>query len=132
MSEISCHREISPSCMNIAYFRNYFCFHYVNYFVDDISFYKFLLLTGLFRLKSMFPSLLFLVSKKKSSCCDRQIVIVFIFFFNFNVAHCSKSIKGINTKLGIHAHHDKGQMQDKGHNSESYRYFWSYAPFCVT
>ena len=38
---------------------------------------------------------------------------------NFNVAHYSKSIKGINTKLGILAHHDKLKLQDKGHNSES-------------
>ena len=30
---------------------------------------------------------------------------------NFNVVHYSKSIKGINTKLGIHAHHDKAQLQ---------------------
>ena len=39
---------------------------------------------------------------------------------NFNVAHYSKSIKGINTKLGILAHHEKMQLQDKGHNSENY------------
>ena len=32
----------------------------------------------------------------------------------------SLSIKGINTKLGILAQHDKIQWQDKGHNSESY------------
>ena len=25
----------------------------------------------------------------------------------------------VNTKLGIFAHHDKVQLQDKGHNSES-------------
>ena len=46
---------------------------------------------------------------------------------NFNVAHYSKSIKyfntfGINTKLEIHGHHDKMQMQDKRHNSESYSF----------
>ena len=39
---------------------------------------------------------------------------------NLNVAHYSKGIKGINTKLSILAHHDKFQMKDKGHNSESY------------
>ena len=39
---------------------------------------------------------------------------------NFNVAHYSKSIKGINTKLGILTQQDKVQLQDKGHNSESY------------
>ena len=31
-----------------------------------------------------------------------------------------KSIKGINTKLGILADHDKVQLQGKEHNSESY------------
>ena len=44
---------------------------------------------------------------------------------NFNVAHYSEILKGINTKLGIPAHHDKIKLQDKGHNSESY----SFAPF---
>ena len=39
---------------------------------------------------------------------------------NFNIAHYSKSIEDINTKLGILTHHDKVQLQDKGHNSESY------------
>ena len=38
---------------------------------------------------------------------------------NYNVAHYSKNIKGINTKL---AHHDKVHLQDKGHNSESYSF----------
>ena len=38
---------------------------------------------------------------------------------NINVAHYSKSIEGINTKLGIPAHHDYVQLQDKGHNSDS-------------
>ena len=48
------------------------------------------------------------VSKKKSlSSCK-----------NFNVAHYLKSITDINSKLGILAHHDKMQLQDKGHNSE--------------
>ena len=37
---------------------------------------------------------------------------------NFNVAHYLKSIKGINTKLRILAHHDKMQLQDKGHNEK--------------
>ena len=37
---------------------------------------------------------------------------------NFNVAYYSKSIKGIDTKLGILAQHDK--LQDKGHNSKIY------------
>ena len=39
---------------------------------------------------------------------------------NFNIAHYSKNITGINTKPGILAHHDQVQLQDKGHNSESY------------
>ena len=39
---------------------------------------------------------------------------------NFNVAHYSKGIKDINTKLGILAHLEKVQLQDKGHNPESY------------
>ena len=38
---------------------------------------------------------------------------------NFNVAHYSKNIEDIHTKLAILAHHDKMQLQDKGHNSES-------------
>ena len=41
-------------------------------------------------------------------------------FRNFNVAHYLKSVKGMNTKLGIFAHHNKMQLQGKGHNSESY------------
>ena len=41
---------------------------------------------------------------------------------NFNVAHYLKSVKGINTKLGIPAHHDKMQLQDKGNNSEINRF----------
>ena len=36
----------------------------------------------------------------------------------FNVVHYSKSIIGINTKLGILADHDKVQLQGKGHNSK--------------
>ena len=38
---------------------------------------------------------------------------------NFSEADYSKSIKGINTKLGILARHDKEQLQDKGHQTES-------------
>ena len=41
---------------------------------------------------------------------------------NFNVAHYSKSIKGINTKLGTLAHHDNMQLQDKGHNTEFFSF----------
>ena len=39
---------------------------------------------------------------------------------NFKVVCYSKILKGIDTKLGILAHHDRLQLQDKGHNSESY------------
>ena len=35
---------------------------------------------------------------------------------NFNIAHYLKSIEVIDTKLGVLAHHDKMQLQDKGHN----------------
>ena len=61
----------------------------------------------------------------KLGICDRTRSLLFLFFMslsfkNFNVAHYSKSIKGINTKLGILAHHDKMQLLGKGHNSESY------------
>ena len=38
------------------------------------------------------------------------------------VAHYSKSIKDINIKLGLLSHHDKVQLQDKKHNSESYNF----------
>ena len=41
---------------------------------------------------------------------------------NFNVGCYSKSIKGINTKLGTLAHYDKMQLQEKGHISESYSF----------
>ena len=33
---------------------------------------------------------------------------------NFNEAHYSENIKGINIKLGLLAHHDKIQLQDRG------------------
>ena len=39
-----------------------------------------------------------------------------------NVANYSKSIEGINTKLGFLAHHDKVQLQNKGCNSKSYNF----------
>ena len=41
---------------------------------------------------------------------------------NINVAHYSKCIKDINTKLGILAHYDKVHLLDKGHNSYSYSF----------
>ena len=71
------------------------------------------------------------VSKEKSSYCDRYIsvvvvdvvvVAVVVVVQNFNVVHYSKSIEGINTKLGILAQHDKRQLQDKEINSESYNF----------
>ena len=57
---------------------------------------------------------------------SRAIVIARLSFLllssykNFNAAHFSKSIKCINTKLGILAHQDNVQLQDKGHTSKSY------------
>ena len=38
------------------------------------------------------------------------------------LAHYSKNIKGTNTNLRMYilAHHDNFQLQDNGHNSESY------------
>ena len=38
------------------------------------------------------------------------------------VAHYSKNIKGINTKLGILVDHDKVQLQDMGHISGGYSF----------
>ena len=38
------------------------------------------------------------------------------------LAFYSKSIKGINIKLGILAYHDKVKLQTKGHNSEIYSF----------
>ena len=65
------------------------------------------------------PTFLACLFRRKS----RAIVIAKLLLLsscnNFNVAHYSKSTIGINTKLGILAHHDKVQLQDKGHNSES-------------
>ena len=57
------------------------------------------------------------VSKKKSSYCEVVAVPV---VQNFYVVHHSKCTKGINTELGILAHYDKLQLQDKEYNSESY------------
>ena len=41
---------------------------------------------------------------------------------NLNVTHYLKSIKDINTKLGMQAHNYRLQLQDKGHISESYNF----------
>ena len=41
---------------------------------------------------------------------------------NFDVAQYSKSIKDINTKLGMLAYPDKNHLQNKWHNSESYSF----------
>ena len=38
---------------------------------------------------------------------------------NFNVAHYSESIKGINTKRGIPPYHFNVNLRDQVHNSES-------------
>ena len=58
------------------------------------------------------------VSKKKLSYCDARSSLLLC--KNFIVAHYSKSIKDINTKLGIFAQQDKVQLQVKGRNSECY------------
>ena len=50
--------------------------------------------------------------------CDRNIIVVVV-VQEINVTHYSKSINGIYTKVGILAHHDRVQLQDKGLNSES-------------
>ena len=69
--------------------------------------------SGTFRLTHTFLACLFrrksqaIVIARLSSCK------------NLNVAHYSKNTLGINTKLGILAHHDKVQLQDMGRNSES-------------
>jgi predicted amidohydrolase len=47
---------------------------------------------------------------------------------NFNVAHYSIILKGINMKLEILAYYDKVHLFDKGHNSES-NIFGVNAPF---
>ena len=44
---------------------------------------------------------------------------------NYSIVHYSKGFKGVGSKLEILAHHDKVQLQDKGHNSESF----SFCPF---
>ena len=38
----------------------------------------------------------------------------------YNAVRYSNNIKGINSKLGILAHHDMVQLQEKEHNSESH------------
>ena len=55
--------------------------------------------------------LLWMVARSSSFSCK-----------NFNIAQYSKSIKGINTKLGILANYDKVQLQGKWHNSKSYSF----------
>ena len=40
---------------------------------------------------------------------------------NFYVTY-SKNTYGISTKLGILTHHNKVQLHEKGHNSESYSF----------
>ena len=49
---------------------------------------------------------------------------------NFNVSHYSKSIKDINTKLGILVHHDEVQLQGKEHNYKAI--FLELCPFLTT
>ena len=59
------------------------------------------------------------VSKKKSAIVIARSSSLLSLCKNFNLALYPKSIKIINIKLGIRAHHDKMQLQDKGHNSEA-------------
>ena len=70
------------------------------------------------------PFLLACLFRRKSQAIviARSSSLLLSFFKNFNVAHYSKNIKNINSKLGILAHHDKVQLQGKGHNFESYRF----------
>ena len=51
---------------------------------------------------------------------SQSIVITRSSCKNFNVAHFSKSTQDINAKLGTIAHHDKMELPDNGHKSESY------------
>ena len=66
----------------------------------------------------------FLACRRKSRAIviGRSSLLLSASCKNFNVAHCSENtcIKGINSKLGILAHHEKLQLQGKGHNSEGY------------
>ena len=53
---------------------------------------------------------------------------------NLNVAHYSKSIKVINTKLGvlgILAYQDKVQLHDMGHNPENYMFVVEFRTFVI-
>ena len=58
----------------------------------------------------------------KLVCLEERVEL--LLFLDCHCRHCaktySKNIKGINTKLGILAHHNKVHLQDKGHNSEMY------------
>ena len=69
------------------------------------------------RSSSLLSLSLSLLSFSLSSSCKK-----------FNVTHYSKSMQGIDTKLGILAHHDNVHLQDKRHNFESCS-FGSYVPF---
>ena len=60
--------------------------------------------------------------KSQASVIARSTSLLSLSCKNFNVAHYSKSIKGIITKLGILAHHDKMQLQDMGHKSENFNF----------
>ena len=71
-------------------------------------------LARLFRRKSqaiVIAKLLLLLSSSAAVLCK-----------DFNVAHYSKSTLGITTKVRILAHHDKVQLQVKGHKSEIYSF----------
>ena len=55
--------------------------------------------------------------KSQAVVIARSLLLLPLLCKNTNVAHYSKSIKVMNTKLGILANHDKLKLQDKGHNS---------------
>ena len=75
----------------------------------------------------IYQRLYFIFSSSVSQKKCQAIVIARLLFLlsstsckNFNVAHLSKSIIGINTKIGMLAHREKMQLQNMEHNSESY------------
>ena len=69
--------------------------------------------------RSLFLACLF---QKKKLIGRSSSFLLLLSCKNFNAAHYSKGIKSIITKLGILVHHDKMQLQDKGHDSEHYSF----------
>ena len=64
--------------------------------------------------------MLFLACRRKSRASVIARSLLSTLCKTFIVAHYTKT--GINTKLGILAHHHKMQLQDKGHNFESHSF----------